>query len=165
MLAGCGQAGIPRRVLLRQVLLWRVVSALGVRAAGWFRAAELFLQPGGACASMHRCRSLFRWQGTKDALPSGLGALMPSQPFLHPQRDGAARQTCPRRGKQSARQRVGTLLVLRRKMLLRFEGTLFVALRLLSQFCGGPAVSRLSVEGAGDQVTSPVSVCAILGGT
>lgn len=76
------------RVLLREVLPWQVVLALCFRAASWFRAAELFLQPGGACVSMHRSRSLFGWQETKDALPSAWGALMPSQPFLHPRRDG-----------------------------------------------------------------------------
>lgn len=35
------------------------------------------------------------------------GALMPSQPFLHPHRDRGAGRTCPRRGKQRTWHRVG----------------------------------------------------------
>lgn len=78
-----------------------------------------------------KTRSLLSW-----------GALVPAQPFLHPRRDGGASRTCPRRGKQRTWHRVGWLLpVMRRKIPLRFKGTLFVTVRLLSRFCRGPAVS------------------------
>lgn len=55
-----------------EVLPLQTVLAL-FRTTTWFRAAELFLQPGGAYVSLHRSGSLFPWKKTKDTFTSVLG--------------------------------------------------------------------------------------------
>lgn len=90
-----------------EVLPSRTVLALCFPTTTWFRAAELFLQPGGAYVFPPSLRLFVSLERNKRHISrASWGALMQSQPFLHPPQGRGAGQTSRRGGRQRTWRRV-----------------------------------------------------------